>query len=417
MANKSRKKIRRDSKGRILRKGEQERKIDHRYSFSYLNVMGKRTYIYSTSLIELREMEEQLKVDQHDGLNVYVSSKATLNDAFDRYMSTKNNLRDNTKSGYLYVYDHCVRDDFGKRKLKDIRYSDVKRFYLYLIKEKGYSIAMVDSVQCLLHPTFTMAVRDQIIRINPADGVIGEVMKDTGLKTGVRHALTPEQQKAFMTYIKENPVFVHWWPTFAIILGTGGRIGEILGLTWDDVDLDKGIVSINHAVTYYQLPGTHTCEMHAHSTKTAAGVRYIPMVRKVKAAFELLKEEDEEIAGADQEIDGYSDFVFRNRYGKVPNPASINRAIKRIIGHYNSEEELKAAREKREPELLPDFSCHYLRHTFCTRLCERETNLKVVQYLMGHADIQTTMNTYTEATARRNLEAVESLDEVIDELL
>lgn len=64
---------------------------------------------------------------------------------------------------------------------------------------------------------------------------------------------------------------------------------------------------------------------------------------------------------------------------------------------------------KRKPLLLPDFSCHHLRHTFCTRLCENETNLKVIQSIMGHKSIETTMNIYAEATDQKKLESIEKI--------
>ena len=98
------------------------------------------------------------------------------------------------------------------------------------------------------------------------------------------------------------------------------------------------------------------------------------------------------------EIDGISDFVFLNRFGQPQNPQTVNRAIKRISVAYNEAELEKAEKEKREPQLLPPFSCHNLRHTFCTRLCENETNLKIIQDIMGHKDISTTMEIYAEAT-------------------
>ena len=104
----------------------------------------------------------------------------------------------------------------------------------------------------------------------------------------------------------------------------------------------------------------------------------------------------------DVEIDGMTGFIFCNRFGNVPNPQSVNRAIKRIIADYNAGEEVEAKKQHREVVLLPDFSAHHLRHTFCTRLCERETNLKVIQSVMGHKDIQTTMDIYAEATEEKN---------------
>ena len=107
-------------------------------------------------------------------------------------------------------------------------------------------------------------------------------------------------------------------------------------------------------------------------------------------------------------------FIFCNRFGNVPNPQSVNRAIKRIIADYNAGEEVEAKKQHREAVLLPDFSAHHLRHTFCTRLCEKETNLKVIQSVMGHKDIQTTMDIYAEATEEKKQELFERLAATLD---
>lgn len=81
----------------------------------------------------------------------------------------------------------------------------------------------------------------------------------------------------------------------------------------------------------------------------------------------------------------------------------VSRAIKRIIADYNAGEEAEAKKQHCEAVLLPDFSAHHLRHTFCTRLCEKEINLKVIQSVMGHKDIQTTMDIYAEATEKKKV--------------
>ena len=98
------------------------------------------------------------------------------------------------------------------------------------------------------------------------------------------------------------------------------------------------------------------------------------------------------------EIDGMSNFVFFNRFHSIHNQSTINKVIKRIVNEYNSAEEVKAAREGRKPVIIPNFSCHVIRHTFCTRLCENETNIKVIQAVMGHKDIQITMNIYADVS-------------------
>ena len=282
---------RKDLRGRVLRKGESQRRSDGRYVYTYTDPLGRRKYVYAQDLVTLREKEAQLMKDQMDGLDIYVAGKATVNFVFDRYMSLKNNLKPTTKSNYLYMYDRFIRDTFGKRNIAEIKYSDVVQFYNHLTKKQ---------------------------------------------------------------------------------------------------------------------------ELKINTPKTEAGMRTIPMLDAVKDAFEMIWEEQKENGWTDAEIDGMTGFVFCNRYGNIMNAQSVNRAIKRISSAYNATEEVEAKKEHREPVLLPDFSAHSLRHTFCTRLCERETNLKIIQSIMGHKDIQTTMDIYAEATEEKKQETFEHLAATMD---
>ena len=407
-------KVRKDLRGRSLRKGEVQRSSDKRYMYTYTDPMGRRKFIYANDLAELREKEAKLMKDQLDGLDLYVAGKASVNDTFDRYMSTKYNLRESTKSSYLYTYDHYVRDTFGKKRIADIKYSDVLQFYYYLLNEVKISLGTLDTVHCLLHPTFQLAVRDEIIRNNPTDGVMKEISRESGKNRGIRHALTVEQQRAFMEYIANHPIYYHWWPMFTVLLGTGCRIGEALGLRWQDLDYDRRTISINHSLSYYQKPDTNKSVLRISKPKTEAGIRTIPMLDVVKDAFEMLYEEQLENGFNETEIDGMSGFIFCNRFGTVPNPQTVNHTIKRIANSYNADEVVRAKKERRDPVILPNFSCHHLRHTFCTRLCENETNLKVIQSIMGHRNIETTMDIYAEATEEKKQESFENLATKLD---
>ena len=407
-------KTRKDLRGRSLRKGEVQRASDKRYMYTYTDPLGRRKFIYANDLTQLREKEEKLLKDQLDGLDIYVSGKATLNETFDRYISTKYNLRESTRSSYLYTYDHYVRDTFGLKRIAEIKYSHVLQFYYYLLNQQGISLGTLDSVHCLLHPTFQLAVRDEIIRKNPTDGVMKEISRESGKNRGVRHALTIEQQRCFMEYIANHPIYYHWWPMFTILLGTGCRIGEALGLRWQDLDFENRIISINHSLVYYPANGSNKCVLRVSLPKTDAGIRTIPMLDIVKDAFEMLYEEQKENGFNETEIDGMTGFIFCNRFGSVPNPQTVNHTIKRIANNYNADEVVRAKKEHRDPIILPNFSCHHLRHTFCTRLCENETNLKVIQSIMGHKNIETTLDIYAEATEKKKQESFENLAAKLD---
>ncbi|WP_346683931.1 site-specific integrase [Anaerostipes butyraticus] len=407
-------KTRKDLRGRSLRKGEVQRASDKRYMYTYTDPLGRRKFIYANDLTQLREKEEKLLKDQLDGLDIYVAGKATLNETFDRYISTKYNLRESTRSSYLYTYDHYVRDTFGLKRIAEIKYSDVLQFYYHLLNQQGISLGTLDSVHCLLHPTFQLAVRDEIIRKNPTDGVMKEISRESGKNRGVRHALTIEQQRCFMEYIANHPIYYHWWPMFTILLGTGCRIGEALGLRWQDLDFENRVISINHSLVYYPANGSNKCVLRVSLPKTDAGIRTIPMLDIVKDAFEMLYEEQKENGFNETEIDGMSGFIFCNRFGSVPNPQTVNHTIKRIANNYNADEVVRAKKEHRDPIILPNFSCHHLRHTFCTRLCENETNLKVIQSIMGHKNIETTLDIYAEATEKKKQESFENLAAKLD---
>ena len=406
---------RKDDKGRALRKGEFQRSSDGKYVYGYVDPYGTRRYIYSKDLKELRKREDELVKKQLDGLDVYVAGSADLNYVFDRYISTKSELRRTTYTNYTYMYDHFVREGFGRKKIGEIKYSDVLYFYYDLLNEKKLQVNTLETIHTVLHPTFQLAVRDDIIRNNPSDGVMAEIKKKGGKNKGVRHALTLEQQRAFMNYMAGSPVFSHWSPFFTVLLGTGCRIGEAVGLRWQDINLEKRMIDINHAMTYYpRRDDTYKCEFKVSLPKTNAGVRVIPMMEPVYQALITEYERQKEEGFCTTVVDGMTGFVFMNRFDMIHNPAAVNRAITRIREAYNAEEIVNAKKAKRQPVLIPHFSCHHLRHTFCSRFCENETNVKVIQSVMGHASIETTMDIYAEVTDDKKKSALEDLARNLD---
>lgn len=402
---------RKDSRGYSLKKGESQRK-DGRYVFRYTTLRGEHRSVYAKELSELRKKEVKIRRAIEDGLDPDRAERITLNELFDEYISQKYDLKQSTMTNYKYMYNHYVRDSFGKLRISKIKYSDIKKFYYSLILEKGFKPNSMEIVHTLLHPTFTMAVRDGLLRLNPTEGVMAEIKKSHCWEKTKRHALTVAEQRAFTNYIANSEEYRGWFPLFTVMLGTGCRIGEVLGLRWQDVDFKNRTISINHNLVY-RVQEDGTCTNHVNSPKTKAGIRIIPMIDEVFDAFLEEYQYQKVIGFCTDEIDGYSGFVFCTGDGKVYLPNAINRTIRSICADYNKEEESKAKEENRDPVLLPKFSCHILRHTFCTRFCENETNLKVIQEIMGHADISTTMDVYAEATQEKKKESMTSLQSAL----
>ncbi len=399
---------RKDSRGYALRTGEYERS-DGRYSFSFTDATGKRHTMYAKSLVALRVREKELNLAYDQGLDPVKAAKITLNDVVDRYLSQKYNLKPTTKGNYIYMYDRFVRESFGKRKIKEIRYSDCKKFYYSILEQQQMKAYTLDNINTVLHPAFQMAIRDGLIATNPTDGVMNEIKRSKLWDKPKRKALTIPEQKAFMDFLKNDREYEGWLPIITVLLGTGMRIGECLGLRWEDLDFEKRLISVNHNMTD-RPDDKGVCRKRIQTPKTEAGTRTIPMIEEVFQAFLTEYEIQKCLGFCEEEIDGYSGFVFSTAAHTVYIPSAINNAISRAIKAYNEKETEAAKKEKREPLLLPKFSCHHLRHTFCTRFCENETNIKVIQSVMGHADIQTTMDIYADCTDDKKQEVMANLE-------
>ena len=264
----------------------------------------------------------------------------------------------------------------------------------------------------MLHQVLDMAVDDDYIRSNPSDNVLRELKQSHCFETERRRGLTVPEQELFLEFLQNSFTYSHWYPLFAVMIGTGLRVGEVTGLRWCDIDLDEGIIDVNHNLVYY----SHRQEgykkgvyFNVNTPKTQAGIRKVPMLDFVKEAF-LKEKAYQERCGIryNVTIDGYTDFIFVNRFGEAQHQGTINKAIYRIIRDCND-----AQFEKSEhPEvLLPHFSCHNLRHTFTTRMVEAGVNVKVIQDALGHKDIQTTLNIYADVTKELRKSEFEGLDE------
>ena len=236
----------------------------------------------------------------------------------------------------------------------------------------------MEIIHTIIHPVFTMAVRDGYIRINPAPALWQKSRKVTTGKSQKRHALTKAEQAAFIDYIKNSKTYNHWLPLFTVLLGTGCRIGEVIGLRWEDCDFEDGIISINHNIVYRKYEGDPKARFHIETPKTEAGTRIVPIAWKKSKRTLRTEWAKQEIIGFNESIiDGYTGFIFQNRYGDPLSPHSVNRAIDRICAAYIEDETIQADRDGRDPVLIRHFSAHNLRHTFCTRYCEVEKNIKL----------------------------------------
>lgn len=373
---------RKDKSGKVLRKGESQRK-DGTYMYRWSNNDGERECVYARTLNELRQLEEDINRDMVLG----VCRKAhTLNEQIERYLRTKVNLANSTKENYKYYFKHVIKESrIGKTKVTDIKKSDILLFYNSLT-EQGLSIGTVKIIHKIIRPSLQLACDDDVISKNPADGCTKDYIDNPEKK----FALTFDEEEEFLTRITLRPRMKRYYPMYAIILKTGLRISEAIGLTWNDVSMDDREISINHQVQYRQLNGI--TQLYATDTKTSAGRRTIPMTDEVYQLFiEQKKVWMNTKKDPDFEVDGYKNFVFVSHMtGKCMNHNSVRRMMRTLVD-MNDEREIK----------LPEISPHILRHTACCRYAESGCDIKVLQYLMGQTDIKTTMRVYNHVDMER----------------
>ena len=412
---------RRDSKGRVLEKGEYQ-KDSGVYEYRYKDIYGKSRSIYSWRLTAsdpqpkgkapcepLRDMKVAIDKDKHNNIDTYTAQTTTLNERFEIYIESKINLRRSTKQNYIYMYDKYVRGTVGRMKMCDINYSIIQRLYNDMITKYGFKPNSMESLHTVLNPIFDRAVWDNLIDSNPCPMAMKQIRESDAWVKEKKLPLTLEQQQTFMRFLESSPKYRHWLNILTVLLGTGMRIGECLGLTWSECQFETGMIVVTHTLNYRKQEDGHCRHYVEFLPKTQAGIRSIPMFDEVRTALLEEKERQDRVGTAGTVIDGVSGWVFTNRDGTVFKEKNINDAIERIYKAYNASEQEAAEREGREAFLLPHFTCHQLRKTFCTRLCESENRPKIVQAVMGHANISTTMDVYAEVEERAKKEAIVQL--------
>ena len=184
-------------------------------------------------------------------------------------------------------------------------------------------------------------------------------------------------------------------------------------MRWRDIDFKDNLINVTHTLVFYERSKAKRTGFGINTPKTPAGYRAVPMIETVRDALLEQKQylTDNNLKSVDI-IDGFQDFVFINRFGHVQHQGTLNKAIKRIIRDANFDA-LDKNPSIKEENLLPNFSCHSLRHTFTTRLIESGMNVKVIQEALGHSDIQTTLNVYADVTKELKQEQFSQFEDFI----
>jgi Site-specific recombinase XerD len=377
---------RRDSKGRILRIGESQRK-DGRYVYKYVDKLGKEQFVYAWKLVatdktpagkredlSLREKEIQIQKDLLDGI-VAQGGKITVIELVQKYTELKKNIKVSTMRNYELTINILKQGSFGLILIENVKSSDVKRWFIKL-EEQGKKYGTIVLLRSIIKSAFEQAVADCLVRKNPFGFCLGGVIKNNTIP---KHALTLEEEKLFLQFIKENNCYRKYYDDVIILLRTGVRISEFCGLTVGDLDFENKIINVEG-----QLIKDDKDNYRFTLPKSRNSIRKIPMTDEIHDSLKRVMEK--RTAKNNRVVDGRTDFLFINRVGNLRGITEYELILHRIVKQYNLKgEEIK----------LPIITPHILRHTFCTRMASKGINPKALQYLMGHAKIDITLNVYT----------------------
>jgi len=414
MARRKAKKIRYDSCGRVLNKGESQRP-DGRYMFQWTDkITHKRLTVYADTLQELRTEENRIDADARDGIRADAAN-ITVNAVFDYMMQQKKGLKENTRRTYTESYNLYCRDVIGGRKIQDIRPLDIESLYNGVMDSdgagrSGNTLAHVNTV---LNPVFKIAVQNDICRKNPCEGMYSRVIRNHGWKPAKKTAVSENDLARFMAFAESRlPVAgAGYLPAIKVMLLTGCRVSEVLGLIPSDIDFKNRVITINRELIQLKaVKGMHR-EWRITEPKTEAGKRVVPMsddcAEAIRDAMRFRM-----IHGSISKVEGVSGFIFVSESGTCQEYDSVNRYIHTTIKWFNRAETEAAEREGRKADLMPEFTCHKLRHTFTARGVENNVNPKLLQAILGHADISTTMNIYAEFRDEKKNEAFEEIRKI-----
>ncbi len=363
---------RKDKQGRVLRTGENQRK-NGTYDYRYTDHQGKVRCVYAKTLTELRRKEETIQRDLADGID-FSAGEITVAELVDRYMGLKRDLRENSLRAYRTVIKRIKESSLGKCKVKHVKPSDAKGFYISL-HDNGIKRNTITIYHCVLRPAFEMAVDDDMIRKNPFKFQIADIIQNDAKE---RSALTKEQQEEYLRFVQEHGND-NYYDDIEILMETGVRVSELYGLTKNDIDFVNRCIYVEK-----QLCRTADRPYFVTETKTDSGVRCIPMTDKAYLAFKRVLK-NRPIPKVEFLVDGYSGFLFLDRYDRPK--------VAMHLENYMRDMQKKYLQVYGKP--FPKVTPHILRHTFCTNMQRAGIDVKSLQYLMGHSNVSVTLDVYS----------------------
>lgn len=308
----------------------------------------------------------------------YSGSSYTVLELVERYVALKTGVRKSTQAGYKTVINVLKKDEFGGRKISDIRISDAK-LWLIQMQNNGRGYSSIHTIRGVLRPAFQMAVDDDVLLKNPFEFQLATVIINDSIR---REAITKKQERDFLKFVKEDPHFSKYYEGIYILFKTGMRISEFCGLTIHDIDMEERTIDINH-----QLQRLSDMEYVIEQTKTNSGKRVLPMTPEVYECFKTILKK-RKAPKKEPMIGKYVGFLYLDKNGMPMVALHWQKYFDHICAKYNSIYKVQ----------MPKITPYVCRHTYCTNMALAGMNPKTLQYLMGHSEIGVTLDVYTHVS-------------------
>lgn len=373
-----------DLKGRELGNGISQR-ADGNYMARFVDCYKKRQTFYGRDLKKLRRKLEKAKYESQQGINSLGGSIILL-EWFEEFLQLYkvDKVKDTTVYRIRQTFSSCKKNRISMMKLQDIRAIHVQQL-VNEMDENGFSYGTIRTLKYLLSEMFKKAIGNGYIVINPCDAVVMPRKV-----TYEPRFLTEQEQEMFLEVAKE---YSHY-DIFCAALSFGGRIGEVLGLKWGDIDFQRKKMHIQRTLHYSRVNDDEPCHFFFTSPKTETSDREIPLLPETEAILKRVhkKQLRNRMLYASQwkEEAPFDDMVFTTQKGMPIRYGDVNRTIKSVIVKANLQEEELAKIEGREPFILKPFSPHCFRHTFVTRCKKNGVPYETIQPYVGHSEKEMT---------------------------
>ena len=288
-------------------------------------------------------------------------------------------VRHNTQANYNFVTNILKKEAFGRMPIGHVKLSDAKRWLIKLQKKDGRGYSSIHSIRGVVRPAFQMAVEDDMLNKNPFQFELASVVVNDSV---TRKAISRADQRKFLDFVANDRHFSKYYDGIYILFNTGLRISEFVGLTINDIDLKGKKLTVDH-----QLQRKRNMEYVIEEPKTEAGKRTIPITDDVCAAFKRIMMNRKK-PKVEPMIGGKIGFLFLDKNGMPMVALHWEKYFQHICQKYNSIYKVQ----------MPKVTPHVCRHTYCSNMAHAGMNPKTLQFLMGHADISVTLNTYTHTS-------------------